>query len=109
MKAKKIISVTCMTLSCVLLAAFLAAFILFLVMTSANAPSFAEAAKNILLFMIEIAFAVVWLAFGIAFAGVAIKLSQSDRMQKYAKRLFVAEMVLFFVTAGVIATMYVIV
>lgn len=109
MKAKRIASAVCFVLSCVLLAAFLTVFVLFLVQTSQTAPSFAEAAKNILLFMIEIAYAVVWLAFGIAFAGVTIKLSQSIRMQKHAKHLFVAEMILFFVTAGIIATMYVVV
>lgn len=109
MKAKKIVSIVCFTLSCILLAAFLGAFALFLVKTSATALSFAEAAKNFLLLMVNLAYAVAWLAFAVACAGVSIKLSQSERMRKYAKRLFVAEMLLFFVTAGVIATMYVIV
>ncbi len=109
MKAKKIASVTCFALSCILLAAFLTVFVLFLVTTSKNAPSFAEAAKNVLLFLIRIAYTVAFLAVGIAFAGVAIKLSQTERMQTYAKRLFVSEMVLFFVMTGVIATMYIVV
>lgn len=109
MKAKRIASIVCFVLSCVLLAAFLIVFVLFLVQTSQTAPSFAMAAKNILLFLIRIAYTVAFLAIGIAFAGVSIKLSQSIRMQKNAKRLFVAEMILFFVMAGIIATMYVVV
>ena len=109
MKAKKIASVICFVLSCLLLVAFLTVFVLFLVMTSKTAPSFAMAAKNILLFMSSISYTVVFLAVGIAFAGVSIKLSQDNHMQKKAKRLFIAEMILFVVVACVIATMYVIV
>ena len=108
MKVKKIASVACFVISCLLLLAFLAVFVLFLVQTSKNALSFAEAAKNILLFMTNVAFSVAFLALGVAFSGVTIKLSPSASVQKYAKRLLIAQMVLFFVTAGIIATMYVV-
>ena len=109
MKATKIASTACLVISCILLLAFLTVFVLFLVQTSQNALSFAEAAKNILLFLSNIAFSVSFLAFGVVFAGVAIKLSPLAQLKKYAKRLLILEMALFFVTAGVIATMYVIV
>lgn len=109
MKVKKIAFYLCFVLSCLLLVTFLTVFVLFLVQTSKTAPSFALAAKNVLLFLSSISYTVAFLAFGIAFAGVSIKLSPNERMRTNAKRLFVAEMVLFFAAAGVTATMYVVV
>lgn len=109
MKIKNAVSVTCFAVSCALLAAFLTVFVLFLVRTSVTAPSFAEAAKNVLVFMVKIAYSVAFLAFGVVFAGIAIKLSQDERMRKRSRRLLVAEMVLFLITAGIIASMYVII
>lgn len=96
-------------LSALLFLAFFGSFARFVWDIAATSPSFAEAFKHLLLFSASVLPSLVLLAFGIVFAGVAIKLADDIRKRKTARNLFVWEMIVFTLALLVIVSMAVVV
>ena len=106
-KAKKIFSVLCMVLSVLFLGLFGYSFVTFLISTAEESLSFAEAAKNFLLFLASAFSSFGMLCMGAAFAYVSAFLGEG-KLRKAAKGLLVFQLVLLFFFLVVLVSMNII-
>lgn len=106
-KVKKIISLVCVVLSVLLLGLFGYSFATFLISTAEEALSFAEAAKNFLLFLASAVTTFGTLCMGAAFAFVSAFLGEG-KLRKAARGLLVFQLVLLFFFLVVLVSMNII-
>ncbi len=96
-----------MVASAVLALWFVVQTVLFLLETASATPSFAEAAKKLLLFAMRAFAPGAILCGSVVFSGVSIKLAAQPRKKKIARALFVGEMVMLGIYALLLLSMFV--
>ncbi|MBE6579460.1 MAG: hypothetical protein E7651_06595 [Ruminococcaceae bacterium] len=102
--AKRISSICCLVLSIGFLGGFGYSFATFLITTAATAPSFAEAAKNLLLFLASAFGTFGTLCIGAVFAYVSALLGEG-KLKKASKALFILQLTLLFFFLVVLVSM----